>query len=95
MNKHKTSNLSVAAWLHSSGRLPFLGLEWDGPTAVFVFRDDNHEGQKLELEFELGAFSRYHHSLRVLRKLMDTDNDSPVITHRKRGTFHEYNGNRQ
>ncbi len=51
-----TKRLQLAIYLHASGRLPFLRTEPNGDGKLrFVFRDDQHSGPQLELDFERGA----------------------------------------
>jgi hypothetical protein len=51
-----TQRLPLAIYLHASGHLQFLRMEAGGNSKLwFVFRDDQHAGPQLELEFDRGA----------------------------------------
>ena len=51
-----TKSLQLAIFLHASELLPFLRAEPNGDGKVsFVFRDDQGQGQQLQLEYSRGA----------------------------------------
>ena len=53
-----TRSLQLAIYLHASELLPFLRTEPDRDVhgkVNFVFRDDNSQGPKLQLEYNRGA----------------------------------------
>jgi hypothetical protein len=70
-----TEELPLAAFLHASRALRFTSCEPTGNDRVaFVFADPNHEGDKLQLQFESGAecpAAAFYDSIRLLRKVMD------------------------
>jgi hypothetical protein len=51
-----TKSLQLAIFLHASDLLPYLRTEPAGDGKVsFVFRDENWQGQQLQLEYNRGA----------------------------------------
>jgi len=55
-NNFLTERLPLAIYLHASGKLEFSHCESTSNSKVrFVFRDPQHIGNELELEFESGA----------------------------------------
>lgn len=89
-----TKRLQLAIYLHASGNLQFLRIEPGGDSKVwFVFRDDQHLGPQLELEFDRGAVVAARNifsSQTFLRRQMSGGADN-----RKLGeSSHEYNPRR-
>ncbi len=55
-NTFQTERLPLAIYLHASGKLEFSHCESTSNSKVrFIFRDPQHIGCELELEFERGA----------------------------------------
>src|SRR5215471_74125 len=71
----RTTDLPLAAYLHSTRRLPFIGCEQAGPALVAVcFNDPHGEAESISIEFEAGAqcvATAFYDSIRRLRKVMD------------------------
>ncbi len=75
-HKFCTSFLPLAAFLHCTGKLKFIGCEpeQNGRHAIFVFEDPDKEGQQIAVEFEAGAqcgAAALYDSIRRLRRLID------------------------
>jgi hypothetical protein len=70
-----TEELPLAAFLHASRALRFTSCEPTGNDRVaFVFADPDHDGDRLQLEFESGAecpAAAFYDSIRHLRRVMD------------------------
>jgi hypothetical protein len=70
-----TEELPFAAFLHSTRKMQFQRCSVLGNQRVaFVFADPNHEGERLQLEFESGAecpAAAFYDSIRHLRRVMD------------------------
>lgn len=70
-----TEELPLAAFLHASRHLRFTSCAPTGNDRVaFVFADPNHDGDRLQLEFESGAecsAAAFYDSIRHLRRVMD------------------------
>ena len=74
--KFRTSFLPLAAFLHCTGKLKFIGCEpeQNGRHATFVFDDRGKEGQQIAIEFEAGSecsAAAFYDSIRRLRRLID------------------------
>jgi hypothetical protein len=88
-----TEELLLAAFIHAARHLRFTACEPTGIDRVaFVFADPNHEGEKLQLEFESGAecpAAPFYDSIRLLRKAMDRTRS------RSRSNEHEHHSHRR
>jgi hypothetical protein len=71
----RTTDLPLAAYLHSTRGLPFVGCEADRNGRVaFVFDDPSADGERLRIDFESGALcaaAAFYGSVRHLRRVMD------------------------
>jgi hypothetical protein len=73
--RFRTEDLPLAAFLHATRRLPFVGCEsvnGKGRTA-FLFEDPNGDGERLHIEFESGAecpAATFYDSVRHMRRIM-------------------------
>lgn len=82
----QTARLPLAIYLHASGKLEFSHCESTGRDKVrFMFRDPQHIGCELELEFERGAqvpATAIFASQKFLRRKM-----SEALNNRKTGEY--------
>lgn len=73
--RFRTEDLPLAAFLHATRRLPFVGCEsinGNGRIA-FLFEDPNGEGEHCQVQFESGAECpavSFYDSVRHLRRVM-------------------------
>jgi hypothetical protein len=80
----RTTQLSLAIYLHASRALEFLKVERIGPNRFeFLFRDDDEQGPRHEMEMESGkpvSAAAIFASQKYLRQVLTKAQNTPNIT---------------
>jgi hypothetical protein len=81
-----TEDLSFAAFIYTTRKLPFLGCKSVNRNGriVFVFEDAKSEGDQLHIQFESGAecsAAAFYDSVRHLRRVMTRVGNNGTCEH--------------